>query len=1231
VVSNSWGSVTSVVATVAVAHVRHVNVNNPTPAAPYTNWATAATVVQHAIDAASAGDEVLVTNGVYSTGINWQGIPGYSAHRVSINKAIRVISVNGPEVTTIYGNTYPRASTGMRPVYLTNGAFLSGFTLTGGDVDVGSTDSQNQRGGGVLCQSPSAVVSNCIISGNRAGRLGGGAYSGTLVDCRITGNLVRDLAGARTGSGGGAYQSVLNRCQISNNSARYSGGGAHGSTMTNCLLVNNSAVWGGGASGSTLVNCTVTANTSLDDGGLGGAGGGGMAGGSALNSIVVANSGSYGTPNIASVSLSYCCTGSNPGGTGNIVADPRFVDPAGGNYRLQPDSPCINAGVNAANASVADLDARPRVVDSVVDMGAFEAQELPWVVGGPASQSVLLNSNVLFTIVAVGREPLAFQWQKGEVNLTDDGRVSGANSTALAISNLVTQDDDDYRIIVSNALGMCTSSVASLTILLPPTLVAQPDDQFISVGTTATFSILASGIPSLSYQWRRNGTNLANGGKISGVTAPVLLVSNVTTNEEAAYDVVVSNPYGAVTSAPALLSLLPLTIVTQPLTQSVPAGTNVSLAVEAVGPYPVAYQWRFGEVAIPDKTNAALSFTNIQSAQSGSYDVVVMDPFTTLTTSVATVTVVPSAPWFTLQPQSRGVTSGETLALVASANGTEPISYQWQREGTNLVGQAGATLTLTNMDSRMGGCYRVIASNEVGVTASAEAQVSVIQIRVWGWDNLPLQNVPASATNLVQISVSQLPKGPDHMVALRADGTVVAWRSDGSPAEPSGEATNAVKVAAGTSHALALRADRTVVAWGSGSGGPPVPPAATNVVEIAVGESWSAAVRADGKVVGWGGGRILPPPSSPPPQATNLVALSGGYFNALGIYPNGAVMQWGGSAVPAAATNVVSVDVGQRLYQTAHNAALRSDGTVLGWGTQYPVPVDATNVMAIAAGDKSALALRDDGRVLSWGSLAAPADLTNAVAIEAGPNHGLAIVRDPYIPVPPPRMGIQPEGASLHTGDSFVLRATLVGAIPARYSWRFNGERVPSLNAPWLYLTNVHPREAGDYVMVASNEFGCVTSAVATVTVAIPEPVLHSLSMTTNGFSFTFKSIDDVLYVTEYSGAVASGPWIELERRFGNGGIEVVADPDIGAAGRFYQVRALYAPPPMLGTATWTGSAVSFSVPTVAGARYVVEYKDDLDEPAWLELEERFGTGEVLQIIDPEPLPLSRFYRVRVR
>src|SRR5438552_9512473 len=85
-----------------LAVTRYVKLNNPGASSPFTSWATAATNIQDALDAAQAGDTVLVTNGVYATG--GQVAEGAITNRVAVTKPVLLTSVNGPAGTVIAGN-----------------------------------------------------------------------------------------------------------------------------------------------------------------------------------------------------------------------------------------------------------------------------------------------------------------------------------------------------------------------------------------------------------------------------------------------------------------------------------------------------------------------------------------------------------------------------------------------------------------------------------------------------------------------------------------------------------------------------------------------------------------------------------------------------------------------------------------------------------------------------------------------------------------------------------------------------------------------------------------------------------------------------------------------------------------------------------------------------------------------------------------------------------------------
>lgn len=398
-----------------LATTHYVDINNTTPSPPYTNWVTAATDIQDAIDVAVDGETVLVNPGIYSAG--GAVTPGYACmNRVCVTKDITVRSVNGPEHTYIVGQG-PLGDTAVRGVYMKVGT-LSGFTVTNGHTRTEGNLWYDISGGGVNMYVGGAVVTNCILVGNSAASNGGGSYYGRLYNCTLSGNSADGSGGGSSGSsqytlnnctitgnsasntGGGSSGGTLNNCKISGNSAAAAGGGVSGCILNNCTLSGNSAgTWGGGSNGYQLNNCAIYGNSAGELGGgcyrtilnnctiTGNSSdgeGGGTWEGTLRNCIVYFNMAAIAGDNWydydGSLDFSYCCTTPLPDGTGNITDTPLLVSVS----HIASNSLCRGAG-GAAYVSGTDidgdtwLDPPPIGCDEYDEFGTF---------GGPIQLSI---------------------------------------------------------------------------------------------------------------------------------------------------------------------------------------------------------------------------------------------------------------------------------------------------------------------------------------------------------------------------------------------------------------------------------------------------------------------------------------------------------------------------------------------------------------------------------------------------------------------------------------------------------------------------------------------------------------------------------------------------------------------------------------------------------------------------------------------------------------------------
>jgi endoglucanase len=343
----------------------------------------------------------------------------------------------------------------------------------------------------------------------------------------------------------------------------------------------------------------------------------------------------------------------------------------------------------------------------------------PTITAQTWDQTVNAGSQVTFSVTASGTAPLSYQWRKNGDN------IAGANNSSYTITSAQSSDAAGYYCWVSNAYGDAWSGTAILTVNAGsgPVITAQTWDQTVNAGSPVTFSVTASGTDPLAYQWRKNGDNIA------GANNSSYTINSAQASDAAGYYCWVSNAYGDAWSGTAILTVgsggSAPTINTQPQNREVAVGGTATFTVAASGSPAPDYQWRHGTTNV-GTNSSTLTLSNVQTADAGSYSVVVSNSHGNVTSSTATLTVntTPSAPNITAQPQNREVAVGDTATFTVTATGNPAPDYQW-RHGTTNVGTNSSTLTLPNVQTANAGSYSVVVSNSQGNVTSSSATLTV--------------------------------------------------------------------------------------------------------------------------------------------------------------------------------------------------------------------------------------------------------------------------------------------------------------------------------------------------------------------------------------------------------------------------------------------------------------------------------------------------------------------------
>jgi invasion protein IalB len=299
--------------------------------------------------------------------------------------------------------------------------------------------------------------------------------------------------------------------------------------------------------------------------------------------------------------------------------------------------------VDAGNYTVTVTNAAGSVTSNVAKVTVGSV-----TVTNPATLTVLTSQTATFSVTATGDAPFTYQWFVITPGSSTGTEISGATqSTYTTPAVTANSNNSRFFVVVTDACSTATSASATLLVNTgdaPPTILTQPVSQTVAIGGTATFTVTASGSPTLTYQWYRIPAGGVNGVAISGATSTSYTVPDTSTtinNDGDEYYVIVTNSFGQATSQNATLAVGSGILITkQPADAFVDAGASATFSVTAVSALPLTYQWFEAPpgskifTAIAGATSASYTQASTATTDSGSvFKVVVSNGVTASVTS----------------------------------------------------------------------------------------------------------------------------------------------------------------------------------------------------------------------------------------------------------------------------------------------------------------------------------------------------------------------------------------------------------------------------------------------------------------------------------------------------------------------------------------------------------------------------------------------------------------------
>lgn len=344
-------------------------------------------------------------------------------------------------------------------------------------------------------------------------------------------------------------------------------------------------------------------------------------------------------------------------------------------------TPATTSSETGTQFTVVVTDGNASVTSNPAILTVTASAVAPSITSQPANQTVTAGKAATFSVTATGTAPLTFQWKK------NGAAITGANLESYTTPATTASDTNaKFTVTVTNSVSNATSNAATLTVDVPPSITTQPASRTVNAGQTASFSVVATGTGSLTYQWKKGGAAIG-GATSASYTTPATVASD----NGASFTVTVTGTSGSVTSNSATLTVnvpnTPPSISTQPASKTVIAGQTATFSVSTAGTAPMTFQWNKGTAAISGATSASYTTPTTTTADNGAqFTVTVTNSAGKITSSAATLTVTAATATLTASVSTLNFSS-----VNIGSNSILPVTFT--NGGNSNVTISGVTIS----------------------------------------------------------------------------------------------------------------------------------------------------------------------------------------------------------------------------------------------------------------------------------------------------------------------------------------------------------------------------------------------------------------------------------------------------------------------------------------------------------------------------------------------------------